>query len=135
MGSIGAGYEVALAFHPCAPGSFPGRSTSALVGNAVHRRNCTSHLRLAPTSGLKSCAVVPLQRRMIQKDTAAVAKVRIIKHKLGRPPIDGVPGKRYQVHLPIKVAEWIRAQGSGSLSQGISQLAKGKMLEKKTPTR
>jgi hypothetical protein len=39
--------------------------------------------------------------------------------KRGRPPINGAPGMRYQVHLPPGIAEKLRAIGEGSLSQGI----------------
>ncbi len=66
---------------------------------------------------------------------SAVAKGPPLKRKRGRPPIDGVRGARYQVHLPVRVADWIRALGTGSLSQGIVHLVKGRMPQKNSATR
>lgn len=45
------------------------------------------------------------------------------KRPRGRPPISGVAGQRYQVHLPPLVAEKLRKHGGGSLSQGIVKAA------------
>lgn len=45
------------------------------------------------------------------------------KRGRGRPPISGVAGQRYQVHLPPPVAEKLREYGEGSLSQGVVKAA------------
>lgn len=46
------------------------------------------------------------------------------KRPRGRPPISGETGERFQVHLPPRVAEKLRAYGDGSISQGIVRAAK-----------
>jgi hypothetical protein len=48
---------------------------------------------------------------------------RAKKVKLGRPPLHGRAGTRYQVHLTPDVERYLRALGEGSLSAGIRQAA------------
>jgi hypothetical protein len=44
-----------------------------------------------------------------------------LKRGRGRPSLTGSPGQRYMVHLPAHVAEYLRASGGGSISNGIIQ--------------
>jgi len=41
------------------------------------------------------------------------------KKRMGRPPLSGETGQRYQVTIPPTVADKLREHGGGSLSQGI----------------
>ena len=45
------------------------------------------------------------------------------KRGRGRPPIAEAPGQRFMIHLPEKIADDLRAAGSGSLSRGIIRQA------------
>ena len=46
------------------------------------------------------------------------------KKRMGRPPLSGETGQRYQVTIPPTVADKLRKAGDGSLSQGIIRAAK-----------
>ena len=44
--------------------------------------------------------------------------------RMGRPPLSGETGQRYQVTIPPTIADKLRAHGGGSLSAGIIKAAK-----------
>jgi hypothetical protein len=45
------------------------------------------------------------------------------KRGRGRPSLTGETGQRYQVTIPPSIADRLRKQGGGSLSQGIIRAA------------
>ncbi len=44
--------------------------------------------------------------------------------RMGRPPLSGETGQRYQVTIPPSIEAKLREYGDGSLSQGIIRAAK-----------